>query len=214
MNPLVFNNVMIDIETFGRRPNGLVVSVGAVCFSTAPEDYEAGHIFSGRPEHEFHAVLSLDVAYRENRFRQEPATMQWWAEQQPAAYARLLEMMRGSTLDVRQLMYLFMHWLQPFCKQGYNVIGNSPSFDLVLIENACQQAGVLFEVPYRAETDYRTITDLVWGDAKPRAGVDGAHDALFDAKFQAQTYAKALHIVRGWRQAAGILDSMTDVAED
>lgn len=213
MNPLVFNNVMIDIETFGRRPSGLVVSIGAVCFSSAPENYETGHIFSGKPEHEFHAVLSLQTTLGETRFMQETETMRWWTEQQPAAYARLLDLMRGSSLDVRALTQRFMQWLKPFCKQGYKVIGNSPSFDLVLIENACRQVGVPFEVPYRAETDYRTRTDLVWGDAKPRAGADGAHDALFDAKFQARTYATALHIVRGWRQAAAILDNMTDTAE-
>jgi hypothetical protein len=202
MHPHVFNNVMIDIETFGRRPSGLVVSIGAVCFSTDPSDFQAGRIFSGKPEHEFHAVLSLKSAFSENRFVQEAETMRWWAEQQPAAYERLLALMRESTLDVRQLMESFMQWLKPYCSQGHNVIGNSPSFDLVLIENACRHVGVNFEVPYRAETDYRSITDLVWGDAKPRAGANGAHDALFDAKFQAETYAKALHIVRGWRAAA------------
>lgn len=214
MNPQIFNNVMVDIETFGRRPNGLVVSIGAVRFSTTPEDYKAKRIFSGRPEDEFHAVLSLQTASYERRFMQETDTLRWWAEQQPAAYARLLELMKASTLDVRGLMQRFMDWLKPHCDQGCNVIGNSPSFDLVLIENACRITEVPFEVPYRAETDYRTVTDLVWGEGKPRAGVNGAHDALFDARFQAQTYATAMEILRNWRSAASILGSMTDMHDD
>jgi hypothetical protein len=212
MNPAVTRNIMVDIETFGRRPNGLVVSIGAVAFSSAPEDVTAGTIFSGQPADEFHALLSLSAAEEDTRFTREPATMAWWAEQQGAAYERLLAGMRASTLSVRQLLWQFTHWLTPFCEQGYNVIGNSPSFDLVLIENACQKAGLVYPVPHRAETDYRTLTDLVWGEHKPRAPENGAHDALFDARFQATTYAKALHIVRGWRQAAATLDNMTDVA--
>lgn len=210
MNPLVTRNIMVDIETFGRRPNGLVVSIGAIAFSSAPEDVAAGRIFSGRPEDEFHALLSLTAAEEDRQFTREPATMAWWAEQQPAAYERLLAGMRASNLTVRQLLWHFVHWLTPFCQQGYNVIGNSPSFDLVLIENACQKTGLVYPVPHRAETDYRTLTDLVWGERKPRAGENGAHDALFDAKFQAETYALALHLVRGWRQDAATLDNMTD----
>lgn len=205
MNPLVTRNIMVDIETFGKRPNGLVVSIGAVCFSSASEDYLSGTVLSGKPEHEFHALLSFDEAQKENRFVKDPSTLQWWAEQQPLAFARLKAMMQASTLDTRQLLWQFTHWLKPFCEQGYNIIGNSPSFDLVLIENACQVSGVVYPVPHRAETDYRTITDLVMGIEKPRPGANGAHDALFDAKFQAQVYARAMHIVHGWKQAAGAL---------
>jgi len=207
MTPTIFDNVMVDIETVGRRPNGLIVSIGALYFSTRREDYETGNIFSGRPEHEFHAVLSLPALADETRFVKEEATLQWWKDQGDA-WSRLEALMRNSSHDMQSLMTAFVAWLAPFCKQGCNVIGNSPSFDLVMIEYACKVTGVKYPVGHRDESDYRMLTDIIWGPAnKPRPSASEAHDALFDAKFQATVYTKALHTLADWRnaaQAAGI----------
>jgi DNA polymerase III epsilon subunit-like protein len=205
MLPNSFDNIMIDLETYGRRPHGLIVSIGAVRFSTRPGDYEAGCIFSANPNHRFHALLNFDEAEKESRFAKDPDTLIWWREQNAQAYAKLTGQMRQSTLTMEQLIATFLEWLKPHCDQGCNVIGNSPSFDLVLLEYACQVLGMQFPVPHRAETDYRSITDLVFGADKPRPGPEGAHDALFDAQFQAQTYARAIDYVRSWRAAAQAL---------
>lgn len=202
MDPQITNNVMIDVETFGPRPRGLVVSIGAVCFSTSQADYESNRIFSGRPEDEFHAVLNLDASESESRFVKHPAMLKWWREQ-PRAYAQLCALMRASDLDTKGLMAAFIDWIKPFCDQEYNIVANSPSFDLVMIENACDVVDLTFPVGYRAEADYRMLTDLVWGPVnKPRPGPNDAHDALFDAKFQANCYVEALLTVGKWKQAA------------
>ena len=200
MNYLATKNIMIDIETFGRRPNGLIVSIGAIAFSSAPEDISSGTIFSGKPEDFFHDLLSLEAAETETRFVKDPNTLRWWKESNQVAYQKLRNLMRLSSLDSLQLLTKFVSWLKPFCDQGYNIIGNSPSFDLVIIENACNVLGVPFPVPYRSETDYRTLTDLIWEDGtKPRPAANDAHDALFDAKFQAEVYVRAMQTVRRWK---------------
>jgi hypothetical protein len=202
MTPTIFNNVMVDIETVGRRPNGLIVSIGAVFFSTRREDYENGTFISGLPEHEFHAVLSLPALEEESRFVKEEATLEWW-KNQGDAWSRLEAKMRQSTHDVQSLMAAFAAWLAPFCERGCNVIGNSPSFDLVMIENACKITGVKYPVGHRDESDYRMLTDLIWGPAnKPRAPAAAAHDALYDAKFQANVYVQSLLAIADWRRAA------------
>lgn len=202
MNPAIFDNVMVDIETVGRRPNGLIVSIGAIFFSTRREDFEAGSIFTGKPEHEFHAVLSLDALATEKRLVIEPATLAWWKEQGDA-WSRLEALMRASQHDLASLMAAFSAWLKPFCAQGCNVIGNSPSFDLVMIENACKATGVEYPVGHRDESDYRMLTDILWGPTgKPRPSAADAHDALFDAKFQAKVYTSALLTIDMWRQIA------------
>jgi hypothetical protein len=203
MDPKITRNIMIDIESFGRRSTGLVVSIGAVAFSTNQEDVLTERIFSGKPEDEFHAVLNFDAAEQETRFGKEEEALIWWTQKQPVAYARLCEMMRASTLDVKGLITQFVNWLKPYCEQGCNVIGNSPRFDLVMIEHACQVTGVPFPVGYRSESDYRMLTDIVWGPTdKPRVGPNEGHDALFDAKFQAKVYADALISIQKWREFA------------
>lgn len=193
MNTSMTKNVMIDIETFGPRPNGLIVSIGAVVFSTDPDDIRDNRIFSGKKEEQFHSLLNEKCAETESRFVKDPKVMHWWQVDQAPAYAKLMEGMSRSPYDSEEFIGAFVTWLKPFCDEGHNIIGNAPSFDLVIIENACKVTGHSFPVPYRAETDYRTITDLIYGsNAKPRPGPNEGHDALFDAKFQASTYATAM----------------------
>ena len=203
MNPAVTRNIMIDIETFGPRPCGLILSIGAIAFSSDPADFAKGTLFSAKPEDCFYQVLNFDAAERETRFVKDPGIMAWWRDKQPEAYAKLCQLMHASKLDMEGLMASFLAWLKPYCEQGYNIIGNAPSFDLVLLENAAVVTGNTFPVPYRAETDYRTITDLIWGPTnKPRPGPADAHDALYDAKFQASVYANAISQIESWKAAA------------
>ena len=78
--------------------------------------------------------------------------------------------------------------------------GNSPSFDLVQLENAAKEVGIPFPVPHRAENDYRTLTDVVWGSkSKPRPPSDEAHDPLGDARFQARVCVQALQQLERWK---------------
>lgn len=186
---------MIDIETFGRRPRGLVVSIGAVLFDTHKE------IPSVDTASEFHAVLSWEAALAESRFEKNVETLDWWHEKQPAAYAHLRELMKRSTLNMAQLLEEFCNWVAPFCEGGAKVWGNSPSFDLVQLENAAKELGMRFPIPYGAENDYRTLTDLVYGSiSKPRPPENIAHDALADARFQAGVCAQALQQVERWKE--------------
>lgn len=202
MNPAIHDNVMVDIETVGRRPNGLIISIGAVRFSTDPLAVRAGHIFSGKAADEFHAVLNLDEMHAETRMVKEPATLKWWTEQGDA-WSRIEALMRDSAYDLAGLMAAFCGWLKPLCAAGCNVIGNSPSFDLVMIETACKITGVAYPVGYRDESDYRMLTDMVFGPSnKPRPPANVAHDALFDAKFQARLYARTLVDIQSWREVA------------
>jgi hypothetical protein len=187
-------NVMIDIETFGRRPRGLVVSIGAVLFDTHKE------VPSTDAASEFHTVLSWEAALAESRFEKNLETLDWWHEKQAAAYARLRELMKRSTLNMTQLLEQFCNWVAPFCEGGAKVWGNSPSFDLVQLENAAKEVGIRFPIPYGVENDYRTLTDLVYGStSKPRPPENIAHDALADARFQARVCAQALQQVDRWK---------------
>jgi len=214
MNHLITKNISIDIETFGNRPNGLIISIGAIAFSSAPADVEAGTLFSGKPEDSFYEVLNDNALEEETRFVKDPSMIRWWKETNKVAFEKLSNLMRNSTLDSEQLVTKFIAWLKPFCDQGYNIIGNSPSFDLVIIENACKVLGIPFPVNYRAETDYRTLTDLIWTpESKPRPGPNDAHDALFDAKFQAGMFAQVMTTVYRWKALEQLAVKLPEVQE-
>ena len=94
MNPAVTQNIMIDIETFGPRPDGLIVSIGAICFNSDPADFSAGQIFSGNPADMFHAVLNFDAAEKENRFVKDAGMVNWWKDQ-GEAYSKLTALIRA-----------------------------------------------------------------------------------------------------------------------
>lgn len=197
-------NVMIDIETFGRRPRGLVVSIGAVLFDLDQEIPSIGtekENPSVDPASEFHAVLSWEAAVAESRFEKNLETLDWWHEkEQVAAYERLRKLMKQSTLSMKQLMEQFCNWVAPFCERGAKVWGNSPSFDLVQLENAAKEVGIRFPIHHRAENDYRTLTDLVYGStSKPRPPENIAHDSLADARFQARVCSQALLQIKRWK---------------
>lgn len=188
-------NVMVDIETFGRRPRGLVVSIGAVVFSS----HEALSLRDTVTE--FHAVLSWEAALAESRFEKNLDTLEWWHKKNPEAYARLRVLMKDSTLNTIQLLDQFCKWVAPFCEKGAKVWANSPSFDLVLLENTAKEVGIRFPITYNAENDYRTLTNLVYGStSKPRPPENIAHDALADARFQARVCTEALRQVERWKR--------------
>lgn len=197
-------NVMVDIETFGRRPRGLVVSIGAVLFDTHKE------IPSVDIANEFHAVLSWEAALADSRFEKNLETLDWWhKKEQAAAYERLCKLMKASTLNMTQLLEQFCNWIAPSCERGAKVWGNSPSFDLVQLENAAKEVGIWFPIPYRSENDYRTLTDLVYGSTsnKPRPPENIAHDPLADARFQAGVCIQALQQVELWKARAAVIQT-------
>jgi len=188
-------NVMVDIETFGYRPRALVVSIGAIAFTTQ------GVASLSDTTTEFHAVLSWEAALVESRFEKNPESLAWWRDTKPEAYKRLQMLMMESTLNTTQLLEQFCKWVAPFCEKRAKVWANSPSFDLVILENAAKEVGLRFPVAHNAENDYRTLTDLVYGSSsKPRVPENIAHDALADARFQASVCTEALQRIEHWKQ--------------
>lgn len=187
-------DIMIDLETFGLRPKGLIVSIGAVAFDSRGE-----RVAFGSKDFEFQQALSVEALEAERlagRFEIHAGTEAWWAKQ--AGFAKLWGEMMSSPLDTRGLLKSFSDWIEPLAQSGAQVWGNAPSFDLVLLEHAFQQEGMPFPVPFRAEQDFRTLMGLIHGK-KPLPPADLSHDALFDAKFQAVLCSKALAQIRRWK---------------
>lgn len=164
-------HVMIDLETLGKRPGCKILSIGAVTF----------HPDTGVKD-EFY--VNVDPHTQEG-LHSDPDTVKWWKKQSRAAKDAL-------TVDRKPLagaLQLFTSWY--INCGGEQVWGNGATFDNVIL-TACYEYCKL-ERPWRYRDDrcHRTlVNEFGRGLSKPLfQGV--AHNALDDARFQAQ-YAAAI----------------------
>lgn len=167
-------HLMIDIETLSTKPNGVILSIGAVFFD------ETG---LGK---EFYQNIDLESSM-EAGFDIDVGTVYFWLKQSSEA---------GAVLDKDKLHYVdaiynLMSFVLHNCNiDKVNVWGNSPSFDLVMIKNYIAKAEAythgnkLKQWKFYNERDFRTAVDIYkCKRLKPTV----AHNALEDAKAQAQT---------------------------
>ena len=163
---------MIDIETLGTDPGAAIVSIGAVRFTV-----------DGGIEDEL--FVSVDVeSCQDYGLRIDASTVIWWLGQ--SADAR--EQLRGGD-DLEHAL----RELRAFVDGCDEVWANSPSFDLTILEAAYECVGLSIPWNFWEERDYRTLRAVLeWPDREQ----DGtAHDALDDARFQAECLIEALEEV-------------------
>lgn len=168
-------NLMIDIETLSTKPNGVILSIGAVFFDE-----------TGLGE-EFYQNIDLESSM-EAGFEIDADTVYFWLKQSSEA---------GAVLDKDKLhyadtVYNLMTFIHDNCDiDNVNVWGNSPSFDLVMIKNYIASCDKYLSNhdpakiwKFYNERDFRAAVDIYkCKRVKPTV----AHNALEDAKAQAQT---------------------------
>lgn len=162
-------NLMIDIETLSTKPNGIILSIGAVFFD------ETG---LGK---EFYQNIDLESSMKDG-FEIDAGTVYFWLKQSSEA---------GAVLDnEKECVKHAIRNLHKFIVLGCDVDslkvwGNSPSFDLVMLKNYYSVTPYK-NAPWKFynERDFRTAVDIYkCKRVKPTV----AHNALEDAKAQAQT---------------------------
>ena len=160
------NNVMIDIETMDLIPNAAIVSIGAIVF-----DPRYGIVTDD--------TFYVELAWKTQERSINKETRQWWKGQSPKAKSSL----HGTATLVDALEDLAF-WIP----EGALVWGNGPSFDMTILEDAYRQVGIQAPWKFWNVYDCRTIKYMY---ESLRGGFDkkvggGAHNALLDAKHQAQ----------------------------
>lgn len=170
-------DVMIDIETLGRRSSCVVLSIGAVKFDR----------LTGVISDTFYRVLERR-SQRKRGAHIDPETRAWWTEQSLEAINAVFE--TGDERDVAETL----NELRTFC-DGLPVWGNGATFDISIME----QLAVMFELPelfpFWLERDVRTVVDLghmIGVDHKSQARPAVAHHALDDAVCQAEYVAATI----------------------
>jgi hypothetical protein len=184
-------NLMLDLEAFGPRPRGLIVSVGAVVFDDAlpPESC----VLEGEANR-FYGVLDYQDA-QDARFEVSGETMAWWATQGPAFAQLMLEMStKGERIDA--LFGRLANWLARFKDTPIRHWSNAPSYDALMLETTFKALGLASPLSYKTERDYRTMMELAHGAVRPDVPAAGVHNALFDAIEQAKLATAALQKLR------------------
>ena len=171
------DDIMIDIETVGTNPGAAIVSIGAVRFS----------VDDGIDEELFLSVSLEDC--QEHGLRIDAETLLWWLDQSEDARQQL----KGGIPLKDALEELWR-----FCEGTRDIWANSPAFDCVILEHAYEAVGMDVPWEFCQRRDYRTIRDTRGVGSPMTNEQDGTeHDALDDARYQAENLIDALRVEEG-----------------
>ncbi|EAA6248820.1 3'-5' exoribonuclease [Salmonella enterica subsp. enterica serovar Durban] len=176
------NNLMIDLETMGKKPNAPVVSIGAVFFD--PQSGEIGP--------EFYTAVSLESAMEQGAVP-DGDTILWWLRQSPEARSAIC-------VDAMPIPAALSELTQFIGRHADNmkymkVWGNGATFDNVILRGAYERAGKICPWPFWNDHDVRTLVTLGrsigFDPKKDMPFIGEQHNALADARHQAK-YVSAI----------------------
>lgn len=157
-----FKHLMVDLETMGIRSNSSIVSIAAVEFD----------LDTGETGEEFYKNVSLQSCVNLG-MKMDPETIMWWLKQSDDARAALTS---GKAYDISDVLNLF----SIFCDADYEVWGNSARFDLGILANAYDLAGIPIPWNQFKERCVRTLASFQPSIKKSYVHEGTDHNALSD----------------------------------
>jgi hypothetical protein len=136
-----YTDIMLDLETMGKKSNSALVSIGAVEFN----------LMTGETGREFYKVIDLQSCL-DVGLKVEASTIYFWLQQSETARKRICE--KGE--EISSVLIGFNTWMLD-CVDKVKIWGNGVRFDIGILEDAyvaCQ-----FNTPwyFRSEMDVRTL---------------------------------------------------------
>lgn len=165
-------NCMIDLETLSTKYNAGILSIGAVKFD-----------HSGIKD-EFYVNIRLK-SIMEHGLRIDQDTLNWWNDQNPDAIKSLFS--GGKSL--RQALSEFKEWYGPTSMHTWS---NGANFDQVIMCNAFDVFSEKEPWDYYHGMCFRTLRSLIDPKKTLAPKIEIAHNALHDAKAQAE------HLIQMW----------------
>lgn len=177
-------DVMVDIETMGRRPYCPILSIGAVRFDTDPNRFLVADPEADLFYQPIRLASCLDVG-----LKVDADTLIWWTQQDDKARSVLND---PSAVDLPIALDAFTDWLN---SRPDRLWGNSARFDFGILEAAYVACGK--EVPWQfwRERCYRTIKNEPYAEKVQLVRQGTYHNALDDAMSQAD-HLKRIFAVR------------------
>lgn len=177
---MIFDHVMIDLETLGTRPGSTILSVGVVPFSARTGIAD--------PADQLHLIVSRGDNERCG-FAEDEATRRWWDEQSWEARETLRHAEEGglAVRDALELLDTFLTACLPADARGRlagGIWGNGSDFDNALLAEAYRLTGLTQPWPFWQNRCFRTLKGLRLVPEPVRQGT--LHNALDDAAHQAR----------------------------
>jgi hypothetical protein len=180
-------DVMLDLETLGRKPGCVILEIGAVRFGPTGVDRENA----------FHSVISTSSCVAAG-LNVDPETKAWWSKQSSKAQRLLSEALQTPPdKDLRYVLGAFTGWLG----KGARIWGCGASFDEPILGEAYDRLGLSRPWRFSDCRCFRTLRELLPTTAAVQAPahVGTTHRALDDAEWQAEYAVRILrHLRRIW----------------
>lgn len=181
-----FTDIMLDLETLSTRPDGVILSIGAVKFD--PNSYEMD-------DKAFYASISIDSNHEVASRHISESTLLWWMQQ--SAEAKVVFTEAKTTLEIG--LQDLQDWID---HPEYKVWSNGADFDIPMIGHAYSVHG--YPIPWKFWNTgcFRTMKNLNIARSVPKPANALAHNALQDAITQAKHLQAINAAICGEKQAA------------
>jgi hypothetical protein len=171
-------HVMVDIETLGDDSYSVITSLAAV-----PFDIEHGVIQSAKP-----FLANIDVqSSLDMGLKVTGSTLKFWFEQK----AEVAKLMFQNAKHLNDVLEDFKDWYNYHAGDNAIIWGNSPRFDLGLIEDAYRALHLKRPWNFRNERDVRTVLSYAPGVKESVVRTGEAHDPIADCHLQIECVVKA-----------------------
>lgn len=165
------SHVMLDLETLGTTPNSVILSIGAVNFSSTFEI--SSNDFFAKIDVGSALLAGLDA---------DKNTLNWWRSQSIEAQDKSFD--HNDRWPLSRALLEFADYFKFF--GGKFIWGNGSDFDVALLKRAYNLCGLDTPWIYKNVRCFRTINNL-FGTEKDRMGPSIPHDPVSDAVAQTQT---------------------------
>lgn len=172
MESTTLTNVMVDLETLGRRAGCVIVSIGAVKF-----DPVTGFVDT---DNSFYRAITVESAMRFG-LTIDPGTLKWWMQQSKEARAVFND---PDAVTIQQALVEFAEWVADDGEYGaVKMWGNGASFDNPILSAAYEAVDIITPWMFWNDRCYRTKKAECPQVPFNRVGVH--HNAVDDAVSQA-----------------------------
>ena len=162
-------NIMLDLETLGTEVGSVILSIGAVAFST---------IEGVLSDKAFYKVIDLQKSM-DLGFTMSASTIKWWLAQDDKA--REAVSVKGS--HPIEVLADFNDWVKD--SRGIEIWGNDETFDICLLKAYYNKLTSVWPFKYSSNRCFRTLKRIAPLDT-PLPATVCAHNAVEDAIWQAR----------------------------
>ncbi len=167
---------MVDLETTDTAQTSCVLSIGIVEF-----DSKTGEMFNKH-------YYKFDADTQERTSSKD--TLDWWDKQDQDIRAEAF----SGTNSLEEFLRLD---LVEIIGREDKVWGNGATFDISILENACQQYDTPIPWSFWNTRDVRTVVDLASGLASRGKAPKKLHDPVVDCEYQIGYLCRMIKVLRG-----------------